>query len=196
MTYDDPVLAVALDWATTALASAGAADQGSELRRSSVLRWALAGARAFLNRQADGFLSLAARTPMHSIVVNEPVLRIALVGDAGYHGAPQEKVIWLIKRVQRERPFDAVVHLGDTYFAGGEADFLSNLLAPFSSIDARFLTLCGNHDLYHGPAGFEATLGILRQPGRYFLIESQHWRVAALDTSLAAATFLSERWLS
>jgi hypothetical protein len=48
-------------------------------------------------------------------------------------------------------------------------------------------TLCGNHDLYHGPEAYLAALKVLRQPGRFFLIKTPHWRIAALDTSLGSA---------
>ena len=65
-----------------------------------------------------------------------------------------------------------------------------NFLNPFSRLTRagmRLFTLVGNHDLYYGGAGFDFALNMLQQPGRYFLIESPHWRIACLDTSLGVA---------
>src|SRR5947209_16125671 len=89
--------------------------------------------------------------------------------------------------------FDAVVHLGDTYFAGSEEEMLKHFLVPFSPLkndSVRVVTLCGNHDLYYGPGGYNAALSILGQPGRYFLIETPDWRIACLDTALGAERIL------
>jgi len=52
------------------------------------------------------------------------------------------------------------------------------------------LTLCGNHDLYCGAEPFLSLIKTLRQPGRYFAIETPGWRIVCLDTSLASYSLL------
>jgi hypothetical protein len=190
--YGDPVLSVAHYWAETAAAGVGAAAvEGDDLRESWSLRWMLAGVRDWLNRNAREFRDLAARVPTRALRIEKPVARIAVLGDAGYRGEPQAKVLRGIARRHAESPFDLVVHLGDTYFAGAPGDFLIHLLAPLRGLGIPFVTLCGNHDLYSGPVGFLATLDVIGdQPGRFFLIETPAWRIACLDTAFGAA-----RWL-
>jgi hypothetical protein len=67
-----------------------------------------------------------------------------------------------------------------------------NFVSPFGvfrNTGARLLTLCGNHDLYYHPEGFAAVVHDLGQPGRFFAVEAPRWRLACLDTSLAAEDF-------
>ena len=129
---------------------------------------------------------LAARVPRKSLKLSNPA-RIAVVGDAGYRGVIQDNVIDMIKKVHKQKPFDLLIHLGDVYFCAGNSEMLRNLLAPFSTIGIPWATLCGNHDLYYGPVAYLAALDVLKQPGRFFLIENDYWQIAALDTSFAAA---------
>jgi hypothetical protein len=63
---------------------------------------------------------------------------------------------------------------------------LRHLLVPFAEIEVPVVTLCGNHDLYHGPDGYLSALKVLKQPGRFFLIETPNWKIAALDTSFGS----------
>jgi 3',5'-cyclic AMP phosphodiesterase CpdA len=103
-------------------------------------------------------------------------------------------VLAAILQKHRERPFDYVVHLGDTYFGGGSSEVLENFLVPFNcfrkeQVPAKVVSLCGNHDLYYGPAGYLAALEMFQQPARFFLVQTPHWRLAFLDTSLAAYSF-------
>lgn len=68
-----------------------------------------------------------------------------------------------------------------------------NFLVPFSALrrsECPVYTLCGNHDLYYGAEAYLGAIKVLQQPGRYFAIENDHWRIACLDTSLAAARTL------
>jgi hypothetical protein len=189
--YSDPVLSVAAMWCSVA-EQVGAAAAGDDLKKSSMWKWAIVGIQAWLNRSDKGLKELAARTPKRSRRIDKESARIAVVGDAGYSGVAQQRVIFSIREIHERKPFDLVVHLGDIYFSAGEAEVLRHLLVPFSYIDAPLVTLCGNHDLYHGPNGYLAALKLLKQEGRYFLIETPHWRIAALDTSLGAARILRD----
>jgi Calcineurin-like phosphoesterase len=187
VTYSDPVLAVASAWAAIADQVGEAAAKGADLTNASVVKWALTGASAWLNRTKREFRDLAARVPGAPFRIDRTPVHIAVVGDAGYSGVAQQAVLRIMRAVHARDPFDVVVHLGDTYFAGGINEFVRHLLAPFrEEIDAPFFTLCGNHDLYHGPEGYQSTLRILRQPGRYFEIATSSWRILCLDTSLGS----------
>jgi hypothetical protein len=190
VTYSDPILAIAASWGKVAEDIATAAVEGDDLTESSILRWAVIGVEAWINRGDKGMSELAARVPKGALKIDKDVARIAVVGDAGYRGIPQQQVIFMIREVHEKNPFDLIVHLGDVYFSAGEAEVLRHLLVPFGAIDAPLVTLCGNHDLYHGPDGYLAALNVLKQPGRFFLIKTPHWRIAALDTSFGSARAL------
>jgi predicted phosphodiesterase len=190
VTYSDPILAVAASWGAIAEDIATASVEGDDLTESSIWRWAVTGVQAWINRGDKGMSELAARVPTRTLNINKDVARIAVVGDAGYRGVPQQRVILMIREIHERSPFDLIVHLGDTYFSAGEQEVLRHLLVPFSAISAPLVTLCGNHDLYHGPDGYLAALKVLKQPGRFFLIKTPHWRIAALDTSFGSARAL------
>jgi Calcineurin-like phosphoesterase len=197
-TYEDPILAAAAYWArnseelyermvTTAGSSPGA--NLKELR----WEWILTGIHAFLSRGDHAKVLLGGRTPAGPIQISEDKIRIAVVGDAGYRGAAQDKVLRLILRRHSKARFDFVIHLGDVYFAGSNDEMTRNFLDPFSKLrnaGIKVHTLVGNHDLYYGGESFLFAINILGQPGRYFLIENPHWRIACLDTSLGAERIL------
>ncbi len=192
-TYEDPILAAGSLWAHAGPASAstvGEAGDGSELSNSAILRWIKTGIYAWLSRGDKAFVTLGGRTPSQPIMIDKEHVRFAVVGDAGYRGHAQDKVIRYISRRHGESNFDRVIHLGDVYFSGSGQEMLRNFLGPFSTIGAGVLTLVGNHDLYYGADGYSEALNVLRQPGRYFCIETPRWRLICLDTSLAAERLL------
>lgn len=196
--YSDPILARAFAYARIANEAIAAAawEPGSELREGgrddlrSLARWIQVAVRTWWSRDRKQLRDLAAFTPKKTLRLDQDVLRLAVVGDAGYRGNPQDHVLFLIRERHVRAPFDFVVHLGDTYFAGSELEFQRHLLMPFGELGIEMVTLCGNHDLYHGGAGYMFALTELGQPGRYFLIETPGWRIACLDTALAAESYL------
>jgi hypothetical protein len=127
------------------------------------------------------------RTPTSEVEFKLPV-RFAIFGDAGYRGLAQKCVLQMIERRHRENAFNALIHLGDTYHGGSEAEMLGHIVAPLSDLHNRLnvkvFSLCGNHDLYSGPDGYLELLTVFAQPGRYFAIEMASWRVACMDTAL------------
>jgi len=193
-TYDDPVLAIAafLYQANSNIASvvSFAKTEGEELRNTAFWNWARTGIHAWLTAGDRSYTLLGGRTPTQPLMVNKDTLRIAVVGDAGYRGVAQANVIHEIKERHRSAPFDFIIHLGDVYFAGSGSEMLHNFLGPFMGVGPRVITLLGNHDLYFGADGYAEALNVLQQPGRYFVIENEHWRIACLDTALAAERLL------
>lgn len=193
-TYDDPVLAItaylyhAHLQMTSVLGIAG--KRGEALRNEAYWRWARVAVHIWLSRDDKSYQTLMGRVPRRAIKIAKEVVRIAVVGDAGYSGQTQANVLYAIRERHRTSPFDLLIHLGDIYFAGQDSEFLRHFLAPFREVGPRVLTLVGNHDLYFGGNAFLSALKVLRQPGRYFCIENPHWRVACLDTALYAETLL------
>jgi len=190
-TYEDPILAIAAEYIRrSATAPVASAADGRKLRNRNVLPWVLTAIRAWRARGDLAFGALGGRTPTEPISFSTLPLRIAVLGDAGFQCTAQQRVLRAIKSRHAKSPFNLGVHLGDTYFAGTEAEVLVHLLKPLSEVPFRFTSLCGNHDLLHGPAGYAATISVLKQPGRYFEIEAPGWRIACLDTSLGCERVL------
>jgi predicted MPP superfamily phosphohydrolase len=126
-------------------------------------------------------------TPRRPIVFEKPVLRIGVLGDAGYRGNAQEEVLNMMKARHRDNRFDLIVHLGDTYFGGSEREVIRNLIDPLKGAfpEVRIIALCGNHDLYYGEAA-HICIHAFDQPGRYVCVETPRWRILCLDTALGA----------
>jgi hypothetical protein len=183
-TYEHPVLAVALQRYEQAIRGG--------LSGRLVHRWIAVGIAALLSRNDRDFVQLASLQPGDPIDLgSDDDVRIAVVGDAGYLCPAQKRVIELMKAQVDGDKYPLLIHLGDTYFGGSDAEMFTNLIAPLSQAPAeRLTTLCGNHDLYFGPEPFIRALQTLRQPGRYFAVQAAGWTIACLDTSLAAATVL------
>jgi len=190
--YEHPVLALAAEafyrGRTLPVETAG---DGAGLTKWAIMHWALVGVARFKTLIHDPKIAeLTARIPAGAYEFEKPTLRLALLGDAGFKGNAQSKVLDAIRKRHDEAPFDLVVHLGDTYFGGSPEEMLFSLLAPFrEKLPGKIATLCGNHDLYYGCAGYLSALNVLQQKGRYFAVENPSWRVACLDTSLAARGF-------
>ncbi len=194
-TYSDPILAQALYGIRLYLKAEpnvvrGGAYDGANLNSSAKMwgRWAMVGVGIFLNRHDPSLQSLAARIPAGPVLMEEKQpIRLAVVGDAGFSGVAQKRVLQMIRKRHQQRAFDAVIHLGDIYFAAGADEMLANFLGPFFELrnaGMKVYTLLGNHDLYYGAEAYEHALTVLQQPGRYFSIEGSRWRILCLDTSL------------
>jgi hypothetical protein len=120
-TYEDPILAIAALWhrkGTQAAASMGVAGEG--ISKWSIFNWMLTGVNAWLNRSKSEYVSLAGMTPYSNILLDKLHLRIAVVGDAGYNGSAQARVLRYIRERHQETPFDFIIHLGDTYSDGSQ----------------------------------------------------------------------------
>ncbi len=196
-TYGDPVLAIALNraWSgSQAEARGGHALTGTaDLGKCNPI-WIWTGLQDLWHRGKKAFRELKARIPAGPVDETNATLRLALVGDAGFKCNAQKHVLEQMVQRHRVKPFDYVVHLGDTYFGGGASEVLKNLLMPFNcfrreKIPAKVVNVCGNHDLYYGPDGYVAALEMFHQPGRFFLVRTPHWRLAVLDTALEAYSF-------
>lgn len=124
--------------------------------------------------------------------------RVALLGDWGT-GTPIAKA--LLEEIARHHP-DALVHLGDVYYAATPREMQQHFLGLIDEVFPRsqgrvpVYTLCGNHDLYSGGAGYYGTLPLLNpapsfppeaaQRASYFSLRTKDgaWQLLAMDTGL------------
>jgi Calcineurin-like phosphoesterase len=111
-------------------------------------------------------------------------MRIALISDRGTGTDEARQVAALIARQQP----DAVIHLGDVYYAGTAEECSAHFLAPLrEALPGKALfTLCGNHDVYSGGQGYYGLLREIGQPASYFCLRSpdRSWQILAADTGL------------
>lgn len=107
---------------------------------------------------------------------------LAMFGDwgSGRYGAP------VIARTIAEMkdPLAAVIHLGDTYYAGTPDEIRENVLSIWPRRpDAQSFLLNGNHERYGGDIGYYDALDTLEQSFSYFALRNDHFVVVGLDSA-------------
>ena len=108
--------------------------------------------------------------------------KIALFSDwgTGLYGAP------IIRETIKQLPrCDIVLHLGDTYYSGGDDEIKDRLIGDWPKRpNAINRTLNGNHEMYSGGKGyFEALQTFFNQPSSCFALQNANWLILGLDTS-------------
>lgn len=188
-TYDHPILAIAITRFRTCLDPENRLlfrSDGS-LNNAAVFKWVKTGVSAYLKYGSKSIKELRKRVPEEPLKLqDDAIVRIAVAGDAGFPNTAQENLIRKINALNKTKPFNLFIHLGDTYFAGSDREFLHNLLVPFHAVKFEKVALCGNHDLYQGGTGFGAVITMWDQPGRYLAVETKSWIIACLDTAQGA----------
>jgi hypothetical protein len=109
------------------------------------------------------------------------VARVALFGDWGtdLYGAPD-----VSDRIT-EGKYDAVIHLGDTYYTGSAREIKTRLLARFPTVERGAVRrVCSsNHEMYSGGRPFyELALPACEQRSTVFTLQNDHWLIVGLDT--------------
>jgi 3',5'-cyclic AMP phosphodiesterase CpdA len=119
--------------------------------------------------------------------------RVALIADWGTGYSDAEDVL----RAACALEPDAIIHLGDIYFAGTERECRRKFLEPIRRLAYResdraplpVFNMAGNHDYYSGGSGFhmvidELNSGDQRQQASYFCLRSADdgWQFLAMDT--------------
>lgn len=107
---------------------------------------------------------------------------VAIVGD---WGTGTDTAIAVINEIAAHRP-DVLIHLGDIYYSGTPDEAAGNFLTPIRTAlpEAHVLTLCGNHDVYSGGAGYYGLLQNIGQPASFFCLRNDDWQFCAMDTGL------------
>lgn len=117
----------------------------------------------------------------------QPTVSIGLVADWGT-GTPES--VNLLRQIQAVGSPDLLVHLGDIYYAGTEAEVQQNFVSAVRQVYPTAFTpggfpvynLAGNHDMYAGGAGYYGLLQSSGQPASYFCLQNADWQVVCLDT--------------
>jgi Calcineurin-like phosphoesterase len=106
--------------------------------------------------------------------------KLAIIGDWGT-GLGQAKLV--LGQVADMKP-DILLHLGDVYFAGTQAETQNNFLSICRSTlgNIPVFSLCGNHDMYSGGAGYYSLLDQIGQQASYFCLQNDDWMFLAMDT--------------
>lgn len=143
-----------------------------------------------LQRIKAQFTGRADRPPLpeHPETLPNPC-RLALVGDWGtaLYGAPKFTQ-WAIQT----GGLNAVVHLGDTYYAGTKKEVEKRLSKPWPIQSSpteptlsRFLN--GNHEMYSGGKPYFSFIKDFKQlhpqTSSCFAMQNDHWLVIGLDTA-------------
>ncbi len=105
--------------------------------------------------------------------------KIAFVSDWGT-GTPLAKNV--MRRISEQQP-DIVIHLGDVYYSGTQAEMQDHFLSIVRDClpaHTRIFNLAGNHDLYAGGAGYYWLLDELGQPASYFCLRNEHWQILGI----------------
>lgn len=112
--------------------------------------------------------------------------KIALLSD---WGAPNDHA-QRIGRLAVENGADYIIHLGDIYYSGTDAE-CRRFLADWPLRDGNgkpagghSFALNGNHEMYSGGRGyFQTVLPAFGQEASYFTLANDHWQIHGLDTA-------------
>jgi Calcineurin-like phosphoesterase len=123
----------------------------------------------------------------------KPNARVALLAD---WGTGTDVAVSLLQSVKRQKP-DVVIHLGDVYYSGTEAECDKFFLLVIDDVLDRANTGIpvyaspGNHDMYSAGSGFYGLIkklnsGAQQQPASFFCLRATDgaWQFLAMDTGL------------
>ena len=112
---------------------------------------------------------------------------VAMVADwgTGLYGALASAATIRKMAVDRQKPFDLAMHLGDVYYSGTNKECTDRFIDIWPTDAARInRALNGNHEMYSGGFGyFRAILPAFNQPSSYFALQNDFWVLACLDTA-------------
>lgn len=133
-----------------------------------------------------------AATAGKAVIPMKPNAKVALVADWGTGAQPALDILGAI----RDHQPDVLIHLGDIYYSGTEAECRENFLEPVNKTlradrSCHVYTLSGNHDMYCGGVGYYGLLprmndGPFAQRASFFCLRSEddNWQFLAMDTGL------------
>jgi hypothetical protein len=123
----------------------------------------------------------------------EKPVKVAILGDWGTGTAT---AINLLQQVAAHQP-DILIHLGDVYYSGTQAECQNNFRAIVDRVFKRdvnpipVFSLSGNHDMYSGGHGYYGMLRSLnaaphQQTASFFCLRDPGnvWQFIAMDTGL------------
>ncbi len=142
-------------------------------------------------------------TPSDDVIPD--TARIAVLGDwgTGLYGAPH-----CAQTIEKcNKPYDVLLHLGDVYYSGDDAEVCNNFLAFWPKVkNTNWINkdrviqraLNSNHEMYTGgKAYFKKTLKKFKQSASYLALHNDHWILVGLDTAYKEADLFGKQvaWL-
>ena len=116
-----------------------------------------------------------------------PALRLAAAGDVGTGGTAELATAAAMEKSAEERPFDALVLLGDNVYPSGDpARLEATVFGPFGPVldaGAELVAVLGNHDVRQGNGNAQAAA--LGMPGRWYARRLGPVLLIALDSTRA-----------
>lgn len=109
---------------------------------------------------------------------------IAIFSDwgSGLYGAPP-----IANSVAKLERCDVALHLGDTYYSGGDDEIRDRLVADWPKRNSKTVNraLNGNHEMYSGGHGYFKALAAapFNQPASCFAMQNSKWLLICLDTA-------------
>jgi hypothetical protein len=108
--------------------------------------------------------------------------RLAIAGDwgTGLYGAPK-----IADQMRKLGKFDLLLHLGDVYYAGTEAEVKERMIDIWpKEIGAITRILNSNHEMYSGGYGyFDTEFKAFGQNSSYFAFQNDDWLLVCLDSA-------------
>ncbi|HJR88977.1 MAG TPA: metallophosphoesterase [Aeromicrobium sp.] len=127
---------------------------------------------------------------------NTPLVRLAVLGDAGTREAMQAKVAAQIAAADRQgRPFGALLITGDLIYEEGEADLTeASVVRPYASTFTKteIIAAIGNHDIESDES--DEIMQHLGRPGPVYVQDVGPVRVISLDSNNVSSA--QTEWLS
>ena len=143
---------------------------------AAVLAVGLATAFGTYGRQIVSYVSHVTGSPTHTEPLEPfaagagPLYRIAVAGDVGYANDRAAKTAAAIVRAGAERPYDALLLLGDNVYPAGDPTRVpATVFEPFGPVldtGARLMAILGNHDVMGGNG--DAQVAALGMPGQWY----------------------------
>ena len=120
----------------------------------------------------------------HRVDANEPLYRIAALGDVGTGAADEYAVASQVAAVGEADPFDALVLLGDNVYPDGNpARLNATVFTPFGPVlesGAALLPVIGNHDQNYA----DEQVAALGMPGQWYATRLGDVLFIGLDSNL------------
>jgi hypothetical protein len=150
-------------------------------------RWALCPIVSFFTLKVPKHPFMGSAVPVsYTYCEYKPKFTIALMADWGAPNDASRSISALIKASQP----DYVIHLGDIYYAGTQAECQAVLdMWPLCDPDGkpikdRSFALNGNHEMFCGARDyFDTVLPAFNQGASFFRLITQYWQFLGLDTA-------------
>ncbi len=114
-----------------------------------------------------------------------PAVRLAVAGDVGTGGDEERRTADAMDALEEERPYDALLLLGDNVYPDGDpAELDRAVFDPFAGVlddGTELLAVLGNHDVENGHGDDHAAA--IGMPSRWYATRIDDVLIVALDST-------------